>query len=179
MTPSNQEVVPEHELADSNNKLVAANINAINVNEIKKEVNKNENIIETEKLPQLPNNSFLIKQFGEGYKDEALFLAKNSIPLVKKTKYVRNTCLIILIIFFKILSTLTQFLLTMMSIFFCGHLGPQELAAVALSNTFISIGVFSVINGFSSACDTFFPQLFGGNNKKKLGIVFQKGIMGF
>ena len=31
-----------------------------------------------------------------------------------------------------------------------------------------------VSNGFTSACDVLFPQLFGGVNKKKVGIVLQK-----
>ncbi len=29
--------------------------------------------------------------------------------------------------------------------------------------------------GLTSACDTLFPQLYGGNNLKKIGIVLQKG----
>lgn len=63
------------------------------------------------------------------------------------------------------------------SLFFCGHIGPNELAAVTLANTFINIGSFSTLVGLSSACDTLFPQLFGGIDKKKLGSVLQKAIL--
>ena len=37
------------------------------------------------------------------------------------------------------------------------------------------MAVFTNVYGLTSACDTLFPQIFGGEDKKKLGIVLQKG----
>jgi MATE family multidrug resistance protein len=31
--------------------------------------------------------------------------------------------------------------------------------------------------GFASGCDTLFPQLFGSNDKKKIGVVLQKALL--
>ncbi len=37
------------------------------------------------------------------------------------------------------------------------------------------MAVFTNVYGLTSACDTLFPQIFGGEDKKKLGLVLQKG----
>lgn len=42
---------------------------------------------------------------------------------------------------------------------------------------FISIVTIAPLNGMTSACDTLFPQLFGSNDKKKVGIILQKGCI--
>ncbi len=47
----------------------------------------------------------------------------------------------------------------MTSLFFCGHLGPNELAGVALANSCVTIGVFSTLNGLSVACNYIFFSL--------------------
>lgn len=39
------------------------------------------------------------------------------------------------------------------------------------------MAVFTNVYGLTSACDTLFPQIFGGEDKKKLGLVLQKGII--
>ncbi|RNA42349.1 multidrug and toxin extrusion 2-like, partial [Brachionus plicatilis] len=95
--------------------------------------------------------------FADGFRQETLLLIKNSIPLI--------------------FNNFSQTFLPIVSLFFCGHIGPNELAAVTLANTFINIGSFSTLVGLSSACDTLFPQLFGGMDKKKLGSVLQKAII--
>ena len=41
------------------------------------------------------------------------------------------------------------------------------------------MAVFTNVYGLTSACDTLFPQIFGGEDKKKLGIVLQKGLNKF
>ena len=38
------------------------------------------------------------------------------------------------------------------------------------------MAVFTNVYGLTSACDTLFPQIFGGEDKKKLGLVLQKGF---
>ena len=79
------------------------------------------------------------------------------------------------------MSSLSQVFLSVISLFFCGHIGPAELDAVSLANTvchkllsdnlpnwnLIEMNLFKLINifaltsayGFSSACDTLFPQV--------------------
>ncbi|RNA17538.1 multidrug and toxin extrusion 1 [Brachionus plicatilis] len=76
-----------------------------------------------------------------------------------------------------ILNQISQTFLPIISLFFCGHIGSSELAAVTIANTFINIGSFSVLVGLCSACDTLLPQIFGGFNKKKVGLVLQKGLI--
>ena len=39
------------------------------------------------------------------------------------------------------------------------------------------MAVYANINGMSSAADTLFPQIFGGTDKKLVGLVLQKGII--
>ncbi|CAF0725587.1 unnamed protein product [Brachionus calyciflorus] len=77
----------------------------------------------------------------------------------------------------RIFRYVSQTFLPIISMFFCGHIGSNELAAVTIANTFINIGSFSVLVGLCSACDTLLPQLFGGVDKKKVGLVVQKGLI--
>jgi hypothetical protein len=37
------------------------------------------------------------------------------------------------------------------------------------------MGALVCVYGLTSACDTLFPQIFGGENKKKIGLILQKG----
>ncbi|CAF0896963.1 unnamed protein product [Brachionus calyciflorus] len=97
------------------------------------------------------------QQVVNSFKSEILILASNSVPLI--------------------LTNFSQTFLPIISLFFCGHIGPNELAAVTLANTFINIGSFSSLVGLSSACDTLFPQLFGSVDRKKVGSVLQKGLL--
>jgi MATE family multidrug resistance protein len=63
------------------------------------------------------------------------------------------------------------------SILFCGHIGPDELGAASLAFIMINVcGQTSVI-GLLSACDTIFPQVFAGKNKKTTGIYLQKALL--
>ncbi|CAF1046091.1 unnamed protein product, partial [Brachionus calyciflorus] len=69
---------------------------------------------------------------------------------------------------------LSQVFFPIISTIFCGHLGETELDGVSLANSLIYVLVLSSSEGLTSACDTLFPQLNGGNNKKKIGILMQK-----
>ncbi|CAF0883680.1 unnamed protein product [Brachionus calyciflorus] len=102
-------------------------------------------------------NRIITKLYPLGLKDEMMIHFKNSVPLA--------------------LSILSQQLLSMMCFFFCGHVGPNELAAVSLANTLIHIGSFGPILGLASASETLFPQLYGGKDKKKVGIIVQRGVL--
>lgn len=77
----------------------------------------------------------------------------------------------------KTLGNISQSFLPMVSLIMCGHLGEKELGAIALANTLFSLIVMTNILGFSTAVDTLFPQLFGGQDKKKMGVLLQKGTL--
>jgi MATE family multidrug resistance protein len=80
----------------------------------------------------------------------------------------------------KILGNLSQICIPIVSLTFCGQLGVNELEGAGLASSFFN--VFATVNyyGMASACDTLFPQLYGGKDRKKMGIVLQKAlIVGF
>ncbi|XP_072051925.1 multidrug and toxin extrusion protein 1-like [Amphiura filiformis] len=69
------------------------------------------------------------------------------------------------------------FLLTVISIIFSGHLGQTELAAAAIGQSVIHVAFRSVAVGYTSTCDTLFAQTYGSTNKKRVGVMFQRGIL--
>jgi MATE family multidrug resistance protein len=70
--------------------------------------------------------------------------------------------------------------MAIVSLTFCGQLGVDELEGAFLGNSFFIIFVLVNIFGLPTACDTLFPQLYGGKEPKKMGIVLQKAlIVGF
>jgi MATE family multidrug resistance protein len=72
---------------------------------------------------------------------------------------------------------LIQIFFPIVSIAFCGFIGTNELDAGSLATSIINVAVFANIHGLTSAADTLFPQIFGGEDKKKVGLVLQKGII--
>ena len=64
-----------------------------------------------------------------------------------------------------------------MALIFCGQLGAIHLACAALSTSLINVTVISVVMGLSAACDTLYAQTYGSDNKHKLGILVQRGIL--
>ena len=60
-------------------------------------------------------NRVIKRVFPPGFAQETMIICRNAIPLA--------------------IGNLSQMLFTMMSLFFCGHIGSNELAAVALANT--------------------------------------------
>ncbi|XP_064610933.1 multidrug and toxin extrusion protein 2-like [Liolophura sinensis] len=70
-----------------------------------------------------------------------------------------------------------QFTLQLTSAVFCGHLGEIYLDAIALGNLVVNTCGTSVLIGLGCACDTLFAQTFGSANKKKMGLVLQRGLL--
>jgi Na+-driven multidrug efflux pump len=80
------------------------------------EVRSENEEVATKSIKDMPNR--VIKQiYHLGFVNEASYICRNAIPLA--------------------IGNLSQMLFTMMSLFFCGHVGTNELAAVALANTVI------------------------------------------
>ncbi len=67
--------------------------------------------------------------------------------------------------------------MSLSGLFFCGHLGQEALAAISLASLILNIFGNAVIQGFNSAFDTLFPQIYGGQDKKKIGLILQKGMV--
>ena len=73
--------------------------------------------------------------------------------------------------------TTSNFALQPVAIMFGGHLGKQELDALALSNSIINIVGWCTLLGFGSVCDTLFSQTFGSKNMHLMGIYLQRCLV--
>ncbi|XP_064637379.1 multidrug and toxin extrusion protein 1-like [Lineus longissimus] len=63
------------------------------------------------------------------------------------------------------------------ALMFVGPLGVVELDGVGLATTLYNITAEAVTAGMTSASDTLFAQSYGSNNKRKVGIYLQQGLM--
>ncbi|VDD81125.1 unnamed protein product [Mesocestoides corti] len=74
-------------------------------------------------------------------------------------------------------TSLVEYLIAPVSLFFCGKLGKSELAAAGLAISLFHTAGVSFIMGLLTASETLFAQTYGGKNKFRLGIQVQRSFV--
>lgn len=75
-----------------------------------------------------------------------------------------------------VLSYFLFHLVSMITLFFAGQLGKDELATATLAVSFINVTGASMFIGLASAVETLCSQAFGAKNYRLVGVVLQRGV---
>ncbi|XP_021346973.1 multidrug and toxin extrusion protein 1-like [Mizuhopecten yessoensis] len=76
-----------------------------------------------------------------------------------------------------VLTYLSMYSMSCVSIAFCGQFSKEALDGASLSTTITNVLGTSVMVGLSSAFDTLFPQTYGSGNQFGVGIILQRGLI--
>ncbi|XVE50210.1 hypothetical protein DITRI_Ditri01bG0143500 [Diplodiscus trichospermus] len=76
-----------------------------------------------------------------------------------------------------IISNVSYFSITLVSVMFAGHLGELELAGATLANSWASVTGFAFVTGLSGALETLCGQGFGAKLFRMLGLHLQASCM--
>ncbi|KAF5182307.1 Detoxification-like protein [Thalictrum thalictroides] len=76
-----------------------------------------------------------------------------------------------------ILTNVSYFSITLISVMFAGHLGKTQLAASTLANSWASVTGFIIMIGLSGALETLCGQGYGARMYRMLGIYLQSSII--
>nr|AKN21698.1 slc47a-1 [Schmidtea mediterranea] len=76
-----------------------------------------------------------------------------------------------------VLTTFFRMLNPVISLIMCGHFSKYEFDVVSLANSIINIFGYSIDLGFSTSFNTLFAQIFGSEQKKKMGIILQRAVI--
>ncbi|XP_020594297.1 protein DETOXIFICATION 40-like [Phalaenopsis equestris] len=72
---------------------------------------------------------------------------------------------------------MVNYVMSMSTQIFCGHLGTLQLAAASLGNTGIQIFSYGLMLGMGSAVETLCGQAFGAHKYEMLGIYMQRSAI--
>ncbi|XP_043701904.1 protein DETOXIFICATION 19-like [Telopea speciosissima] len=76
-----------------------------------------------------------------------------------------------------ILTSVSYYCITLISVMFAGHLGDLELAASTLANSWAMVTGFALMTGLSGALETLCGQGYGAKLYKMMGIYLQSSII--
>ncbi|KAH9278800.1 Multidrug and toxin extrusion protein 1 [Echinococcus granulosus] len=75
------------------------------------------------------------------------------------------------------LTSMSNYAMVPVSLFFLGRMGKTELAAGGLAISIFHVAGLSIIFGLFTASETLFSQTFGGSNKFRLGVQVRRGLL--
>ncbi|XP_058729617.1 protein DETOXIFICATION 40-like [Vicia villosa] len=130
--------------------------------------------------PQLPpsfTHSFGSKHESDGELER--ILSDTSVPFVKRVGLASwvEFKLLFYLAAPAVIVYLINYVMSMSTQIFCGHLGNLELAAASLGNTGIQIFAYGLMLGMGSAVETLCGQAFGAKKYDMLGIYLQRSTV--